>query len=463
MDMASALVWGMNEFCGASLGDVRRGMRAARMAAGMLCDVGSAVSSSCGGSGAQAVSRLFDREEVTEASMLSKHIQRTVERTNGQQKGRILVVQDTTVLDFSARSNISGLGHTSMNGGSGILMHSALVMNEEKLPLGVLGLRLWTRDNETIGIGRKTKVRHTVDKESAKWLWGLNQVRTQLAGVGREIVLIGDRESDMYDLFADLRPSHVHILARISNNRLVRVDGNLDKQVKIFDALDASPVIGSYELELPKEKRTANLDVRHLRVVLNPPKGYKLANSGSVMVWVVDIREKDAPAGVEPLHWRLMTSLYAGSLSECLYIANCYTVRWSIEEFHRTLKTGCKVERLQLERVSRLRPAIALYCVVAYQVMYLTRYARSNPEAPVTNVATEDERETVESWVRMNRFATYSVQTASDYVRGIGFIGGFRGRKNDGEPGMQAIWQGLRNLTNLVSGRKIERLRAART
>src|ERR1017187_1093616 len=98
MDMASAVVWGVGEFCGALLGDARRGMRAARIAAGLLCSVGSAVSSSCGGAGAQAVSRLFDREEVTETNMLSKHIQRTVERAAHQQDGRILVVQDTTVL-----------------------------------------------------------------------------------------------------------------------------------------------------------------------------------------------------------------------------------------------------------------------------------------------------------------------------------------------------------------------------
>ena len=310
-----------------------------------------------------------------------------------------------------------------------------------------------------VGLNNKRRVARPY-KESAKWLWGLEQVNKHLSGRDKEIVLIGDRESDMYDLFAAARPSDVHILARISHNRLVSMDG---KQVKIFDVLDSRPIIGSYELELPKEKRTAKLVVRSCQVTLDAPKGYKLANSRSVMVWIIDICEIDAPDGTESLHWRLMTSLYAGSFDDCRYITDCYTVRWSIEEFHRTLKTGCRVERLQLESVKRLRPAIALLCVVAYQVMYLTRYARSNPEDPASNLATEDERETVESWVRMHRFTTYDVITASDYIRGIGFIGGFRGRKSDGEPGMQAIWQGLRNLANLVSGRKIERLKAART
>ena len=121
------------------------------------------------------------------------------------------------------------------------------------------------------------------------------------------------------------------------------------------------------------------------------------------------------------------------------------------------------MERLQLETVSRLRPAIAMLCIVAQQVMHLTKYARCCPDDPASSVATAEEQETVESWVREYRYKTYDVVDVADYVRGIGFIGGFRGRKSDGEPGVQAIWQGLRNLANLVAGRRIERRRTLQT
>lgn len=459
MDMVSAVVWANGEFSGAQLGDARRCNRAARVAAGLLCNVGVAVSSSCGGSGAQAVSRFFDSDDVNEDSVLSGHKLRIGERCK-HHDGRILVVQDTTALEFPGRSNIEGLGPTAVNGGNGIMMHSTFVMSEQKLPLGVLGLRLWCRDPHERGINHTRKKRNTLEKESAKWLWGLGEVNKHLSRLGKELVLIGDRESDLYDLFASTRPDDVHLIARISQNRVVNLD---DERVKIFDALNLSPVLGEYELELEREKRTARLQVRRCRVLMSAPKGYKRINSGSVWVWVVEIREVDAPDGVECLHWRLLSSLDASSLELCRYIAECYRARWSIEEFHRTLKTGCRVERMQLESVSRLRPAIAMMCVVAVQVMYLTRFARSHPDAPVYNVANKEEAETVESWVQTNRYKTYEVTTVSDYVRGIGFIGGFRGRKCDGEPGVQAIWQGLRSLANLVSGRKIERLKAART
>lgn len=459
MEMSSALVWASNEFSGADLGDTRRCKRAAQMAAGLLCNVGLAIFSSCGGGGAVAVSRFLDSDDVTEDSVISGHSRRIEERC-GSENGRILVVQDTTVLDFSGRNNITGLGHTSINGGSGIMMHSALVMNETRLPLGVLGLRLWCRDHNQRGINVTCRARNTMEKESAKWLWGLEQVNKRLSGLGKEIVLIGDRESDLYDLFASEHTSNVHLIARMCQNRLVSID---DERIKIFDALSMSPVLGERSLELQSDKRSACLEIRSCRVLMPAPKGFKRINSHPVWVWAVELKEVDTPDGVEPLHWRLLTTLDADSFEACLYIADCYGARWSIEEFHRTLKTGCRVERMQLETVARLRPAIAMMCVVACQVMCLTRYARSHADKPATTIATREEIETVESWVQANRFASYEVVNISAFVRGIGFIGGFRGRKNDGEPGVQAIWQGLRDPKNLVSGRRIERLKAAKT
>lgn len=459
MDMATAVVWGHNEFGSAMLGDARRCKRAARIAAGLLCSVGSAISSSCGGGGAQAVSRFFDRDDVTENSVLSGHQVRIRDRCI-HNEGRILVAQDTTALKFPGRTNISGLGPTAINGGNGIMMHGAFVMNEQKLPLGVLGLRLWSRDAAQRGIKHSRRKRNTMEKESAKWLWGLDQVNKQLSGLGKEIVLIGDRESDMYDLFASERQSDVHLLVRMTENRVVEVN---DKRTKIIGALEESSVLGSYEFEVPEEKRTAKLEVRSCFMLMCPPQKRKPTNLNIVRIWAVEIREIDAPENVEPLLWRLLTTLDASSFELCKYIADCYSARWGIEEFHRTLKTGCRVERLQFESVSRLRPAIAMLCVIAQQVMYLTKYARCYPDAPASCVATSEEQDTVESWVQNNRFKSYDVVSVVDYIRGIGFIGGFRGRKHDGEPGVQAIWEGLRNLTNLVTGRKIERQKAAQT
>ena len=458
MDMATAVTWGFNEFGDASLGDTRRGKRAAKIAAGLICDVGSAISSSCGGNGAQAVSRLFNCKDVDEKSILSSHTVKTAERCS-KHNGRILVAQDTTVLDFSSRTNLYGLGPTGTGGGYGIMMHSAFVMNEQKLPLGILGLRLWCRDGSNVGIRKTRSKRNIMEKESAKWIWGLEQVNKQLSGLDKEVVLIGDRESDIYELFCADRASNVHLLVRMTENRVISVDGEVSK---IYDALDSSCVLGCYAFDLPDGSRTATLEVRSCKVSVPAPTNRRTITSKVVEMWAVEIREVDAPDGVEPLHWRLLTTLDAGSYESCIYIAGCYSARWGIEEFHRVLKTGCGVERLQFENFIRLRPAIAMLSVIAQQVMYPTKYSRCYPNAPADDISNTEEQETVRDWVQLNRFSDYEINTVADYVRGIGFIGGFRGRKHDGEPGVKPIWEGLKNLKNLIAGRKIERYRTAR-
>jgi len=456
---ATTVVWANNEFSGAELGDKRRAKRAARIAAGLVNCVGTAMSASCGGGGSQAVSRFFDCEEVTVNSVLSGHRKEIGVRAM-KQPGRILVAQDTTVLDFKDRKNIKELGYTCANGGNGIMMHSLFVVSEQKLPLGVLNINLWTRDEENRGIKHKRKNRLILEKESHKWLWGLQQVSKHLSELGKEVLVIGDRESDIYELFAHERPSNVHLLVRIMQDRKVEVEA---EKTKMYAALDASPLQGTYDLYVVDDKRTATLEVRSCRLDVCAPQAYKGINARSVSMWAVDIREVDAPADVEPLHWRLLSTLEAGSLESSLYLADCYTGRWGIEEFHRVIKDGCKVERLQFENLSRLCPAIAMLSIVAQQVMYLMKYSRTYPDEPAICISTIDEQETVEDWVQIYRYKDYKVVTVADYVRGIAFIGGFRGRKHDGQPGTKAIWEGLRNFNHLLAGRKLEQRRTART
>jgi hypothetical protein len=297
-----------------------------------------------------------------------------------------------------------------------------------------------------------------MDKESSKWLWGLNQVNENLSDVGKEVVVIGDRESDLYDLFAAGRGSNVHLLVRMCQNRSVETD---DEQTSMLKALEGADVRGEYDLHVESQNRTAHLEVKSCRVWLRPPKGRKLVNANMPCVWVVEVSDLEPADNVEPLHWILLTTLDAGNLELSRYVAECYGGRWSIEEFHKTLKSGCQVERLQFETLSRLRPAIAMLCVVAQQVMFLTKYARSAGEAPASRVCTEEERDTAETWVLTFKYATYSIVTVRDYVRAIGFIGGFHGRKCDGEPGVKSIWQGIRDMTRLVAGRRMKPLAPA--
>ena len=455
MNAGTALVWANNEFGSAELGDARRTRRAVRIAADLISSVGASISSTCGNSGAQAVSRFFSCDMVTDETTLENHRIRSVDRCKDA-AGRVLAIQDTTCLDFSSHKSLEGLGPTSTSKDAlGIMMHSVLLTDDRKLPLGVLGLRLWCRDVQLHGQKVQRRSRCTMDKESVKWLWGLNQVSERLSDIGKEVVLIGDRESDLYDLFASERPANVQLLVRMCQNRCVETD---DEQTCMLDAVKKADVRGRYDLHVQSQNRTAHLEVRSCRVWIRPPNGRRLQNGNMPCIWAVEVAELDCSEGVEPLHWILLTTLDADNLELAKYVARCYSARWTIEEFHRTLKTGCQVERLQFETLARLRPAIAMLCVVAQQVMFLTKYARSAGDAPASRVCTEEERDTAEKWVLTYKYATYSIETVRDYVRAIGFIGGFHGRKHDGEPGVKSIWQGIRDLTHLVAGRRMQPL-----
>jgi hypothetical protein len=229
----------------------------------------------------------------------------------------------------------------------------------------------------------------------------------------------------------------------------------LAQRALLLDAIAGGNVLGSYELGVESQGRIAHLEVRSRHVWLRAPKARKGESMALPCVWVVQVAEVDCPDGAEPLHWILLTSLDAGNFEQARYVINCYSARWTIEEFHKTLKTGCRVERLQFETLNRMRPAIAMLCVVAQQVMFLTKYARSCADAPATQVSTEEERDTALQWVLDHKFATYTLETVADYVRAVAFIGKFHGRKCDGEPGVKSVWQGIRDLKHLISGRRM--------
>jgi hypothetical protein len=166
-------------------------------------------------------------------------------------------------------------------------------------------------------------------------------------------------------------------------------------------------------------------------------------------VWAKEI---DAPAGVEtPLCWVLLTSLSLTSLEDAIYAIEIYATRWVIEEFHKVLKSGTKIERLQFETTDSLLPAIGMLSVVAWRLLYLTKYAREKPDNPVDEFADKTEVKILESWAMVKMKRKYRpITTISDFILFVALLGGFMGRKCDGHPGVQVVWKGLRRLEDAV-------------
>lgn len=444
--------WASLEFGGCSLGDLRRAKRLVKIAQGLADNVGCAVSSCCGRGSAQLISRFFDQKEVTTDSVLESHIKRTAARCS--KFDLVIAVQDTTFLDFTGRKDLENeLGPIgSRQQSRGVLAHSVMAVSPGRSVLGLLGMSIWARDPAGFGQGARRRNRLVADKESRKWLGGLYQAESALPE-SQPLLVVGDRESDVFALFAAPRRKNTDILVRANQNRAI-----VDEEFSyVREAIESAPELGLYEVNVPRQgarrARKAKLVVQARPIYVKPPL-HKTPDvpDGAVKLYVVRAREIDAPDGVEPLDWILLTSLEVDDLASALTVIDFYSVRWVIEEFHRVLKSGCKVERLQFETLDRLKPVIAVLSVVAWRVLSLSKKAREEPEAHVSSVCTETERRVMEKWMEMKKEKSPEIKTVEDFVRAVAILGGFMGRKCDGKPGTKTLWQGLRRLEDLVQG-----------
>jgi len=376
MEDTACAAWGGREFGNACLGDTRRVLRLILLAYGLARNVDMAISNACGLNGAQLVSRFFDRKEVTVESILKSHFDETVRRCD--KYDLIYAVQDTTDLNYGGHKALKGLGTlSSSEKEQGLMMHSVLAVSPDGTPLGFLDANLWARDPEEFGKGRNCRNRPIEEKESFKWIRGLERTEEVLPEKQRNVVM-GDRESDIFQLFCHDRRPDTDILVRSCYDRSIENDEDEKERLHIQEALNRAKSLGMFEVEVPRQAkrkpRTAKMVLKSARVKIKRPS-YLSAKKypDFVEIWCVKIQEIDAPADVkEPLEWTLLTTLEADGYKEAVKVASIYPKRWIIEDFHKTLKKGgCNVERLQFENMDRLRPAIALLIVVAWRVLYL--------------------------------------------------------------------------------------------
>ena len=447
-------MWATREFAGAEFGDMRRTKRLVEIAAGVAKDPQRAYSLACGKSGAQAISRFFAREEVDLESILRPHIDQTRNRCEGHK--RILAPQDTTVLDFTDHKAKRGIGPTTASEHSrGLHQHTVMLLTQEKTPLGIAGVQIWAREDSERGCAKNRHKRLICEKESNKWLVGLAQAENATPREC-ELVVIGDRESDIFALFAADRGPNTHLLVRLAHNRSVESEEHRNTLEAVGDA----QCVGAYQIRVPRKPgqpaRDAWLELKACHVMLKPPRNRTpdIPNK-AVSVWIVQATEMNAPEGVEAVEWILISTEPMRSLEQAVRAVREYASRWTIEEFHRVLKSGCKVEDMQFEDADSLIPAIGLSSVVAWRILHMTKLSREEPEMDVSAVASKQEVTVLVNWLKANREKRTEITTVRDFVRTVALLGGFLGRKSDGEPGTKVLWQGLRRLEDLLIGYKL--------
>jgi len=399
--------------------------------------------------------RFFDHPETNMDKVLEQHYEATVFRSSTESV--VLAVQDTTSLNYSTHPATENLGPIGSSQESiiGLLVHDTMAFNLEGTPVGLLDVQCWARDKEEFG---KKKRRHELpieQKESYKWLRSWQRVaQWQKRCPKTTFVSVGDREADIYELFEMTlsEPSGPKLLVRaIQNRRLTEDEGHL------WDRVGQQQVSGIQEVMVPRRgtrpARIAKLEVRFAKVKLKPPK--RKAELRDITLWAVLAQEVDGPAESEALEWMLLTTCEIADFAQAVEKLSWYTLRWGIEVYHRTLKSGCKIEQRQLGHADRIEACLAIDMVVAWRIFHLVKLGRETPEVPCTVFFEEAEWKALSVYISQNPKPPDSPPTLREATRMVASLGGFLGRKGDGEPGTKTLWLGLQRLDDISSMWKI--------
>jgi hypothetical protein len=327
----------------------------------------------------------------------------------------------------------------------GVHLHSALGVTTAGQVIGILDQQYWARPLH----GQPA----AEEKESGKWINGIEAARAVLYTVAGDrpvprLIHVMDREGDAYEVMMTIVDAGDSAIIRCAQNR--RIDDPLNKA---HEAVRSQPVLCRKEILVPRKKgvpeRYAQVELRSMRVTLVPDlEKYPHAWP---MTWnLVEVWEPAPPPGVESVHWLLWTLEPAATAAEALAVVANYKCRWPIEEVHLVIKSGCQVESLQLETWDGLEKAVTVNAAVAARIVSLRDLARETPEAPATEVLSDDEVEVLVC--RFGKGMKPSELTIGQAVLWIGRLGGHLNRKRDGMPGVRTLWSGLHDLTLLVLG-----------
>jgi len=411
----------------------------------------------------KAAYRFFSNDRVSEEEILAGHFQSTRDRiaANG---GPLLVLHDTTEFSFQ-REKPDAIGVTCrINSGRdkagrlrshtvcGILMHSSLAVTMEGIPLGLAAVKFWTRKKFKGTAALKKKINPTrvpiEKKESVRWLENLKQA-TELVAEPERCVHIGDRESDIYELFCTAQQLGTHFLVRTCVDRLAG-DGNHT----IADEMDEVEAKGLHRIEVRDnngDPADAILEVRYRRILVLPPIG-KQKRYPALTLTVIHAEERGTPKNRKKIEWKLITDLPVQSRQDAIAKLEWYAMRWKIEVFHKILKSGCKAEESKLRTAERLVNLISVFCIMSWRVFWMTMINRSAPEAPPSIALTKIEIGLLEHLVKEKGKTPPQRKTVGSYLIKIARLGGYLARASDPPPGNMVMWRGLSRLTDLELG-----------
>jgi hypothetical protein len=412
--------WAEQEFGTAPLGDRRLSRRLVQSAGAQAAQPGRAFSGVAQGDwpAVKGYYRLIDHSDasaVTLANILRPHRAQTVRRMQGQR--RVLCVHDGSDLDYTGLAACAGLGvlGTNQTGAQsrGLHLHSTLALTTEGLPLGVLRAECTAPTPKPDGDDRPTSAIPIEEKETFCWIQAHRDCVAVAAAMPQTRLLsVMDREADFFELFDEQRRTpRVDLLVRAKHDRTL--DG---EPRKLFAAVRQAPVAARVQVPVPRQSarpkrakqqarpkraaRTATLAVQAQAVQLRPPPYHR--DKAPIALWVIHAVEEHPPPGTERVEWFLLTTLPLAAPEDAIQCLRWYCLRWRIEDWHRVLKSGCRVEALAHETAERLRRAIAINAVIAWRIMLMTLLGRETPELPAEVLFSDLELHVLRAYAKNN-------------------------------------------------------------
>jgi len=338
----------------------------------------------------KAIYRLLKNAKLTIGAMERTSRERTIEKIEESGEKVILMPQDTTTLEYKGLKRCEGLGTYYDENSRGLLGHTSIAISEKGRIFGLMSQELWTREAGECGKASKRKNKGIDEKESIKWQ---ETMKKSNSGMPEDVmcVTVCDREGDIYELFKAAEHEEMYYLVRIVQNRRTTETEKLLDYAKSLESGGVCVVQIPRDTRNNRKAREGKLSIKYSEVTIKAPYNSDYGKDDSIRAWVVAAEEIDAPEGIEPIAWYLLTNVSVTGFEEACARVSWYVQRWKIERFHYVLKEVCKVEKSQERDVERLKKLITIYSIISMNILSLMYLSRTCPDMPCDTVFDEDE------------------------------------------------------------------------
>lgn len=405
----------------------------------------------------KAFYRLMNNKSVNHAAFISGYQAGLIAYSKEQSAcDPWILIQDTMLTDYNSRK--LDLGYTQTERSNGFLLHHGLLLDEQFIPLGLLHQEVIHRERDDFGKASKWRSKLIAEKESNKWLGGVKTGISFSKETGRDLIHIMDREADIVDVINTCMESNQYFIIRARHDRSTLTLSEKDKATnpelyRLFHLMPSlanpSTITRILRNEQGKEYE-AKCDINY--------QSFKLRgiDKQTSCIWV---REQTSPPKKKPAEWFLLTNRLIKDEKDAEKIAELYSKRWTVEDFHKCYKTGCSIEKRQFDTRKALTSSIGLLAITAIVLLRSRYYAKHQHTIPFQTIVTDKaEQELAKKLAGKYLMPTDKLlcepYTALWWLLLLGRMGGHQGIKNKGLPGWQTLWKGYAFFQSLMIGYK---------